>query len=156
MSHTVLWKRLLIWGVCLWGILFALPNVFYPQVERHNDAAAILADAGSLPPPLATDLSGWPNWLPSSLVNLGLDLRGGAHLLAEEVRVGLEHLNGGSGRWEGGGKEVGRRGGDLGSHLEHHVVLDVVEEVEHPLAQAIRRTEVFRGGQGFGRLLGEP
>lgn len=83
MSHTVLWKRLLIWGVCLWGILFALPNVFYPQVERHNDAAAILADAGSLPPPLATDLSGWPNWLPSSLVNLGLDLRGGAHLLAE-------------------------------------------------------------------------
>ena len=25
----------------------------------------------------------WPNWLPSSLVNLGLDLRGGAHLLAE-------------------------------------------------------------------------
>ena len=51
---------------------------------------------------------------------------------------------------------MGRRGGDLGSHLEHHVVLDVVEEVEHPLAQAVRRTEVFRGGQGFGRLLGEP
>ncbi len=25
----------------------------------------------------------WPNWAPSGLVNLGLDLRGGAHLLAE-------------------------------------------------------------------------
>jgi preprotein translocase subunit SecD len=25
----------------------------------------------------------WPEWLPSGLVNLGLDLRGGAHLLAE-------------------------------------------------------------------------
>ena len=41
-------------------------------------------------------------------------------------------------------------------YLEHHVVLDVVEEVEHPLAQAVRRTEVFRGGQRLGRLLGEP
>lgn len=49
MSHTLLWKRLLIWGVCLWGILFALPNAFYPQVERHNDAATILAETGSLP-----------------------------------------------------------------------------------------------------------
>ena len=28
----------------------------------------------------------WPEWMPSGLVNLGLDLRGGAHLLAE-VRV---------------------------------------------------------------------
>lgn len=83
MSHTLLWKRLLIWGVCLWGILFALPNAFYPQVERHNDAATILAETGSLPATEAQALAGWPNWLPSSLVNLGLDLRGGAHLLAE-------------------------------------------------------------------------
>ena len=35
-------------------------------------------------------------------------------------------------------------------------MLDIVEEVEHPLAQAIRRTEVFRGGERLGRLLGEP
>ena len=28
-------------------------------------------------------LAGWPSFLPSALVNLGLDLRGGAHLLAE-------------------------------------------------------------------------
>jgi hypothetical protein len=28
-------------------------------------------------------LDAWPEWLPSGIVNLGLDLRGGAHLLAE-------------------------------------------------------------------------
>ncbi|MFT6536476.1 MAG: preprotein translocase subunit SecD [Loktanella salsilacus] len=83
MSTTVLWKRLFIWGVCLWGILFALPNAFYPQVERHNDAAAAVTEAGIVPSGLQADLAGWPKWLPSSLVSLGLDLRGGAHLLAE-------------------------------------------------------------------------
>jgi preprotein translocase subunit YajC len=31
----------------------------------------------------AAALAGWPEFLPSTLVNLGLDLRGGAHLLAE-------------------------------------------------------------------------
>ncbi|MCT8328942.1 hypothetical protein [Albidovulum sediminis] len=82
MSRTLLWKRLLIWGVCLWGILFALPNAFYPTVERHNDAAAILAETGALSGVAEADLERWPSWLPSSLVALGLDLRGGAHLLA--------------------------------------------------------------------------
>ena len=28
--------------------------------------------------------------------------------------------------------------------------------LQQPLAQAIRRTEVFRGGERLGRLLGEP
>ena len=51
---------------------------------------------------------------------------------------------------------MGRRAAISRLYLEHHVVLDVVEEVEHPLAQAIRRTEVFRGGERLGRLLGEP
>lgn len=83
MSNTLFRKRLLIWGLCLWGILFALPNAFYPKVERHNDATALLAETGSLPADAEVDLDGWPAWLPSSLVSLGLDLRGGAHLLAE-------------------------------------------------------------------------
>ncbi len=83
MSTTVLWKRFFIWGICLWGILFALPNAFYPQVERHNDAAAALTETGSVPDGFDSDLAGWPDWLPSNLVSLGLDLRGGAHLLAE-------------------------------------------------------------------------
>jgi len=75
-----LWKRMLIWGVCALGLLFALPNMFYSRVEGHNDAVAA---AGIATPEqeLATGL--WPDWLPSNLVNLGLDLRGGAHLLAE-------------------------------------------------------------------------
>ncbi|MDT8854019.1 protein translocase subunit SecD [Paracoccaceae bacterium Fryx2] len=83
MSKTLLSKRLLIWGVCLWGLLFALPNAFYPQVERHNDAVAVLMENGALPPDRQAELDGWPSWLPSGLVSLGLDLRGGAHLLAE-------------------------------------------------------------------------
>ena len=63
MSYTLLWKRLFIWGVCLWGILFSLPNVFYPQVERHNDAAALVAETGSLPASAEADLNGWPAWM---------------------------------------------------------------------------------------------
>ena len=66
------WKRVLIWATCAIGLLFALPNGFYSKVETYNDAK----DAG-------TEAMGWPSFLPSGLVNLGLDLRGGAHLLGE-------------------------------------------------------------------------
>ena len=76
------WKRVLIWAACAAGLLFAMPNLFYGQVERHNDAAAEIEVLGETPERLAA-LSEWPGFLPSSLVNLGLDLRGGAHLLAE-------------------------------------------------------------------------
>jgi preprotein translocase subunit SecD len=34
-------------------------------------------------PELLADAAGWPRWLPSGLVNLGLDLRGGAHVLVQ-------------------------------------------------------------------------
>ena len=66
------WKRVLIWTTCAIGLLFALPNGFYSKVETYNDAK----DAGTV-------AMGWPSFLPSGLVNLGLDLRGGAHLLGE-------------------------------------------------------------------------
>lgn len=66
------WKRFLIWTTCALGLLFALPNVFYSKVETYNDAR----DEGK-------EANGWPTFLPSGLVNLGLDLRGGAHLLGE-------------------------------------------------------------------------
>ncbi len=36
---------------------------------------------------MQADAGGWPSFLPSGLVNLGLDLRGGAHVLVE-VQVG--------------------------------------------------------------------
>ncbi|MDR2158161.1 MAG: protein translocase subunit SecD, partial [Holosporaceae bacterium] len=54
------WKEILIACVCAWGILFALPNIL-PQ----------------------SFLNKLPDWAPRQKVNLGLDLRGGAHLLLE-------------------------------------------------------------------------
>ena len=72
MLHIEGWKRVVIWATCALGLLFALPNGFYGQVESYNDAQ----EAGQ-------EATGWPSFLPSGLVNLGLDLRGGAHLLGE-------------------------------------------------------------------------
>jgi preprotein translocase subunit SecD len=84
MTPTPLWKRILIIGLCLMGIVFAMPNLNYTTVERHNDAAAAIEKAGDVATPeQEADLAKWPSWLPSGLMNLGLDLRGGAHLLAE-------------------------------------------------------------------------
>ena len=84
MLHTPLWKRLFILLVCGVGILYAVPNAFYSRVEQHNDAAkAIEVAAGVATPDQTAALALWPGWAPSGLVNLGLDLRGGAHLLAE-------------------------------------------------------------------------
>lgn len=83
MLHTPLWKRLLIVLVVGWGVLAAMPNVFYTQVERHNDAVkAIEASGGVATEAQAADRALWPDVLPSALMSLGLDLRGGAHLLA--------------------------------------------------------------------------
>jgi protein-export membrane protein SecD len=58
MLHFQRWKLILILGVVIAGILFALPNLF----------------------PAAT-MARMPAWLPHKQVNLGLDLQGGAHLL---------------------------------------------------------------------------
>ncbi|WP_298936142.1 protein translocase subunit SecD [uncultured Ruegeria sp.] len=80
------WKRVLIWLVCVTGLLMALPNAFYTRVEQSNDAKAAI-ELGIDTPEMQAEAAQWPNWMPSSLVNLGLDLRGGAHLLAE-VQVG--------------------------------------------------------------------
>ncbi|MCC5989827.1 MAG: protein translocase subunit SecD [Pararhodobacter sp.] len=82
MLQIALWKRLLIILVCLSGLAFSLPNLFYDRAERHNDAVALI-EAGEDTPELRAERSLWPEWAPSRLVNLGLDLRGGAHLLAE-------------------------------------------------------------------------
>jgi preprotein translocase subunit SecD len=84
MKTTALWKRLVILGLCLWGIVLAIPNLNYTNVEAHNDAAAAIEAANGVATPEQTAaLAKWPEWLPSNLINLGLDLRGGAHLLAE-------------------------------------------------------------------------
>ncbi len=60
MVYFAKWKIALILIVCGLGVLFALPNLLSPQ------------QAGSL-----------PTWLPHEQINLGLDLRGGSHLLLE-------------------------------------------------------------------------
>ncbi|MEX0695062.1 MAG: protein translocase subunit SecD [Rhodospirillales bacterium] len=62
------WKKVLVGIVCLLGILFAAPN-FVPQ-DIHKQL---------------------PDWLPAKQVNLGLDLRGGSHLLLEvEVQAVID------------------------------------------------------------------
>jgi len=87
MLQIDLWKRVLIVLTIVGGLLMAFPNGFYDRVERANDAAAAIEN-GSLTVagedvPLAEleeRAAAWPSWMPSNLVNLGLDLRGGAHL----------------------------------------------------------------------------
>ncbi len=82
MLQIDLWKRICIWAVVALGILLALPNGFYGRVEAHNDAVKAV-EMGTDPAEVQDALDNWPSWMPSGLVNLGLDLRGGAHLLAE-------------------------------------------------------------------------
>lgn len=60
MMYFAPWKIALIALACLASVVFSIPSFF----------------------PAAT-VAAWPNWLPKRQVNLGLDLRGGAHLLLE-------------------------------------------------------------------------
>jgi len=76
------WKRITIWLAVVVGLALAMPNFFYGTVERSNDAKAEIEALGATPEREAA-AAAWPSFLPSGLVNLGLDLRGGAHLLAE-------------------------------------------------------------------------
>src|SRR6476659_5128543 len=58
MLHFPQWKVILVFGVVLAGIIFALPNLF-----------------------ARSTMESMPGWVPHHQVNLGLDLQGGAHLL---------------------------------------------------------------------------
>ena len=60
------WKKIAIILTCLGGLLFSIPNALPADVKAN-----------------------WPHWLPQKTVNLGLDLRGGAHLL---YQVDLESV----------------------------------------------------------------
>ena len=77
----------MVWAAVLVGLILAAPNLFYSRVETHNDAASAIAKVEKLGGAATADqtaaMAVWPAWAPSGLVNLGLDLRGGAHLLAE-------------------------------------------------------------------------
>src|SRR5215469_16478729 len=54
------WKVLSILIICVLGVILSVPNLF---------------NAGAL--------DGLPNWIPHKQISLGLDLRGGSHLLLE-------------------------------------------------------------------------
>ncbi|MCK0094165.1 protein translocase subunit SecD [Yoonia sp. F2084L] len=90
-------KLVMIWLTVIVGLTFAMPNGFYSRVETHNDAMAII-ETGMTNAELEADAAEWPSFLPSSLVNLGLDLRGGAHLLVE-VQVEDVHASFLEGFW---------------------------------------------------------
>lgn len=92
MLQIDLWKRVAIWLTVAFGLALALPNGFYTKVENHNDAVTLLENgvtaqelefSGLTQAEIEERAAAWPSFLPSRLVNLGLDLRGGAHLLAE-------------------------------------------------------------------------
>ncbi|MGI9403830.1 MAG: protein translocase subunit SecD, partial [Hyphomicrobium sp.] len=67
MLHFERWKIIAIALVCLIGFFFAMPNLFSKQT-----------------------VDGWPSWMPHRQLSLGLDLRGGAHLLLEMDTIELE------------------------------------------------------------------
>ncbi len=90
-------KQLMIWLTVIVGLAVAMPNAFYTRVETHNDAVAII-ESGQSDAALEADAALWPSFLPSNLVNLGLDLRGGAHLLVE-VQVEDVHASFIEGFW---------------------------------------------------------
>lgn len=64
MLHIPRWKLFLILAVCAFGFAYAMPNMLSSDAQKSWEGAV-------------------PSWLPTKTVNLGLDLRGGAHLLYE-------------------------------------------------------------------------
>jgi protein-export membrane protein SecD len=67
MLHFERWKIIAIVLTCLAGVLFTMPNFFSKET-----------------------VDSWPRWLPHQQLPLGLDLRGGAHLLLAMDTKGLE------------------------------------------------------------------
>lgn len=62
MTRIARWKIFLILAVCVYGFAYSAPNLI-PAEMRANMQESL------------------PGWLPHKTINLGLDLRGGAHLL---------------------------------------------------------------------------
>jgi preprotein translocase subunit SecD len=91
-----IWKRLLVLAICVLGFVVLLPNFFYGRVEGANDARKAAEQGAALTPEMQAAEAAWPAWLPSRLVNLGLDLRGGAYVLVqvETEQVYAERLEG--------------------------------------------------------------
>ena len=69
MPQLSFFRIFLILIICVSALLFASPNFFYSVVDRKLNNP--------------TQTSAWPNFMPSTLVKLGLDLRGGVYMLLE-------------------------------------------------------------------------
>ncbi|MEM7423199.1 MAG: protein translocase subunit SecD, partial [Pseudomonadota bacterium] len=89
MLYFAPWKRLVILGICLMGIVLSAPNLWYESADTSARATTALETGrfGGPGQPSEEDLREqaalWPSYLPPDVVNLGLDLRGGVHLLVE-------------------------------------------------------------------------
>ncbi len=85
MLHFSPVKKAMILLTVLFGILLALPNFFADRVKPSNDAEVRIAQAlkaGGRAAPRDIETAGqWPGLMPDSLLRLGLDLQGGAHVL---------------------------------------------------------------------------
>lgn len=64
MIYIQRWKILMCLGLCVAGLLYAAPNAVGPKTQEWLEAHV-------------------PSFLPSQKINLGLDLRGGSHLLLQ-------------------------------------------------------------------------
>lgn len=64
MIHIERWQKIFVAAVCVFAFLYAAPNVAQPETRKWLEQNV-------------------PAFLPSKSVNLGLDLRGGSHLLLE-------------------------------------------------------------------------
>ena len=69
MPQLSFFRILLTLIICVSALLFASPNFFYSMVDKKVNNP--------------TQTSAWPNFMPSTLVKLGLDLRGGVYMLLE-------------------------------------------------------------------------
>ena len=89
MLHFSRLKLLIVIIPCVWALYAIIPHLYYDRVERSNDAQKILLSGVTPSEKTKDDVNNWPTFLSSRIVNLGLDLRGGAHLLVE---VALEDV----------------------------------------------------------------
>jgi preprotein translocase subunit SecD len=89
MLNYPLWKRLIVIAICLVAFVVVAPNFFYARVEGANDARKAAENGTTLTPEMQAAEAGWPSFLPSGLVNLGLDLRGGAYVLVQVETAGV-------------------------------------------------------------------
>jgi preprotein translocase subunit SecD len=102
MLYFAPWQKIAIVAICLLGVLFALPNVWYERADTAARAEAAIEAGrygGEGQPDLATleaEADLWPDFFPGSVVPLGLDLRGGVHMLVDVQveEVFAEHLLG--------------------------------------------------------------